>query len=146
MWVTYLHEFDRRPKQFIYFSSFYVSPVVEARDVVSPMLAGTTSLKRCPYFSQGSERRRRGGERLIWRQPVVTYSPTRIFYRKDRSRCSLCTSKCKLYFSYGSIFIMNSFSLLIANNIFIRSMYAFLRSMLRKMVSSCSDKHSIVQL
>ena len=50
MWVTYLHEFDRRPKQFIYFSSIYVSPVVEARDVVSPMLARTTSLIRCPYF------------------------------------------------------------------------------------------------
>ena len=33
-----------------YFSSFYVSPVVEARDVCGPMLAGTASLKRCPYF------------------------------------------------------------------------------------------------
>ena len=99
----------------------------EARDVVSPMLAGTTSLKRCPYFSQGSERRRRGGERLIWRQPVVTYSPTRIFLRKDRSRCSLCTSKCKLYFSYGSIFIMNSFSLLNASRIFsfVRYLYSW---------------------
>ena len=81
-----------------YFSSFYVSPVVEARDVCGPRLARTTSLKRCPYFSQGPNGEERGGERLILRQPVVTYSPTRIFSRKDRSRCSLCTRKCKLYF------------------------------------------------
>ena len=32
------------------FQALVVSPVVEARDVCGLMLAGTTSLKRCPYF------------------------------------------------------------------------------------------------
>ena len=77
MWVTYLHEFDRRPKQFIYFSSFYVSPVVEARDVVSPMLAGTTSLKRCPYFFSGvrtEKTRRRAVDLASTSSNVFSYS------------------------------------------------------------------------
>ena len=78
MWVTYLHEFDRRPKQFIcFFSSLYVSPVVEARDVVSPMLAGTTSLKRCPYFFSGlrtEKTRRRAVDLASTSSNVFSYS------------------------------------------------------------------------
>ena len=47
------------------FRALVVSPVVEARDVCGPRLARTTSLKRCPYLSQGPNGEERGGERLF---------------------------------------------------------------------------------
>ena len=76
MSVTYLHEFDRRPEQLIYFSSFYVSPVVEARDICGPMLAGTTSLKRCPYFLRvrTEKTRRRAVDFASTSSDVFSYS------------------------------------------------------------------------
>ena len=58
------------------FSSFYVSPVVEARDICGPMLAGTTSLKRCPYFLRvrTEKTRRRAVDFASTRSSVFSYS------------------------------------------------------------------------
>ena len=74
MWVTYLHEFDRRPKQFIYFSSFYVSPVVEARDVVSLQ---DYVLKKVSIFFSGvrtEKTRRRAVDLASTSSNVFSYS------------------------------------------------------------------------
>ena len=46
----------------------------------------------------------------------------------------------QIVFSYGSIFIMNSFSLLNASKVFfIRSIFVFLRSMMRR-------RHILIQI